>query len=221
METFKKMASARSKKMKTLNFIKKLKNFNRDYFTIADLEKITGLSRPSLKVALSRFTNQGVLIRLRRGVYALADSSLKIEKIANQLYYPSYLSFESALSYYGILSQLPYTQTFATTKSPKRFTLGETEIEFRQLKKELYFGYALKNNIYIAEPEKALLDQLYMVSRGKAALVIKELDLRPIKKSVLNEYAKQFSTGTQKLAQEIKQYIGTGAITLETKVRIK
>ena len=210
-----------AKKMKTLNFIKKLENFNRDYFTIADLEKITGLSRPSLKVALSRFAKQGVLVRLKRGVYALAGSSLKIEKIANQLYYPSYLSFESALSYYGILSQLSYTQTFATTKLSKRFTLGKTEIEFRRLKKELFFGYILKDNIYLAEPEKALLDQLYMMSMGKATLAVKELDLRTIKKSVLNEYAKQFPSSTQKLAQEMKQYLGTGAITLETGVRIK
>ncbi|MFH1657599.1 MAG: type IV toxin-antitoxin system AbiEi family antitoxin domain-containing protein [bacterium] len=207
--------------MKILDFIKKLQNLDRDYFTIADLEKITGLSRPSLKVALSRFAAQGVLIRLKRGIYALTGASLKIKKIANQLYYPSYLSFESALSYYGILSQLPYVQTFATTKPPKRLTLGETEIEFRQLKKELYFGYVLKDNIYIAEPEKALLDQLYMVSKGKATLEVKELDLRTIKKSVLNEYAKQFPAGTQALAREIKQYLGTGAITLETGERLK
>jgi len=210
-----------AKKMKVLNFIKKLQNFNRDYFTISDLEKITGLARPSLRVALSRFTERGVLIRLKRGVYVLSDSSFKIEKIANQLYYPSYLSFQSALSYYGILSQLPYTQNFATTKPPKRFTLGETEIEFRQLKKELYFGYVLKDNIYIAEPEKALLDQLYMVSIGKATLTVKELDLRTIKKSVLKKYAEQFPLGTQKLMQEMKQYLGSAAITLETGERIK
>ena len=210
-----------AKKMNTLNFIKKLQNFDRDYFTIADLEKITGLARPSLIVALSRFTSRGVLIRLKRGVYALKGSSLKMEKIANQLYYPSYLSFESALSCYGILSQSPYIQTFATTKPPKRFTLGETEIEFRQLKKELFFGYTLKDDIYIAEPEKALLDQLYMVSIGKATLAVKELDLRIIKKIVLSKYAKQFPAGAQKLAREIKQYLGTGAITLETDVRIK
>jgi len=217
MGTFKRLVT---KKMKTLDFIRKLETFNRDYFTVADLEKITGLSRPSLKMALSRFISQGVLIRLKRGVYALADASLNIEKVANQLYYPSYLSFESALSNYGILSQFPYVQTFATTKQTKRLTLGQTEIEFRQLKKELYFGYVMKNEINIAEPEKALLDQLYMVSRGKAMLNIQELDLRKIKKSILNEYAKSFPEATQKLVREMKPLIGTGAVTLETRERI-
>lgn len=218
MGTFKRLVT---KKMKTLDFIRKLETFNRDYFTVADLEKITGLSRPSLKMALSRFISQGVLIRLKRGVYALADASLNIEKVANQLYYPSYLSFESALSNYGILSQFPYVQTFATTKQTKKLTLGQTEIEFRQLKKELYFGYIMKNEINIAEPEKALLDQLYMVSLGKATLNIQELDLRKIKKSILNEYVKRFPEATQKLVREMKPLIGTGAVTLETGERIK
>ena len=81
MGTSKKLVA---KKMKTLNFIKKLQSLNCDYFTIADLEKITGLARPSLRVALSRFTEQGVLIRLKRGIYVLESSPLRIEKIANQ-----------------------------------------------------------------------------------------------------------------------------------------
>lgn len=207
METNSKMVA---KKMKTLNFIKELQNLNRDFFTIVDLEKITELARPSLRVALSRFVKQGVLVRLKQGIYALANSPLKIEKIANQLYYPSYLSFESALSYYGILSQIPYTQTFATTKLSKRFNLKETEVEFRQLKKDLFFGYILKDNIYIAQPEKALLDQLYMMSIGKATLSVKELDLRIIKRSILKEYTKRFPSGTQKLVLKIKKYLGPG-----------
>lgn len=206
--------------MNLLNFIKKLKNLDRGYFTIADLEKITGLSRPSLKVALSRFVKQGALIRLRRGIYAQADASLDLVKIANQLYYPSYLSFESALSYYGILSQIIYTKTFATAKPPKKITLGETDIEFRQIKKSLFFGYALKNGIYIADPEKALFDQLYMASLGRASLNIKELDLRKIKISVLNSYVRRFPVISKDKLNEVKKYIGSSAITLETKERI-
>lgn len=206
--------------MNTLNFIKKLESFKRDYFTIADLEKITGLSRPSLKVALSRFVEKAVLIRLKRGVYAQADTSLNLARVANQLYYPSYLSFESALSYYGILSQAPYTQTFATIKPSKKITLGETSIEFRQIKKSLFFGYSFKDKIYIAEPEKALLDQLYMASLGKASLNIEELDLRKIKMAALNLYMRQFPENLKDKIKNIRQYIGSAAITIETKERI-
>lgn len=185
--------------MKTLDLIQTLQSLNRDYFTIADLEKITNLSRSSLKVSLSRLVKNKVLIRLKRGIYVLKNSLLNIEKIANQLYYPSYLSFESALSYYGILSQVSYTKTFATNNVSKRLILGKTEIEFRRLKSSLFFGYMLKNGIYIAEPEKALLDQLYMVVNSRATINLKELDLSIVRFPILRKYSKKFPQNVQKV----------------------
>ena len=185
--------------MKTLDLIQTLQSLNRDYFTIADLEKITNLSRSSLKVSLSRLVKNKVLIRLKRGIYVLKNSLLNIEKIANQLYYPSYLSFESALSYYGILSQVSYTKTFATNNISKRLILGKTEIEFRRLKSSLFFGYMLKNGIYIAEPEKALLDQLYMVVNSRATINLKELDLSIVRFPILRKYSKKFPQNVQKV----------------------
>ena len=189
--------------MKTLNLIQTLQGLNRDYFTIADLEKITDLSKSSLKVSLSRLVKNKVLVRLKRGVYVLKNSLLNVEKIANQLYYPSYLSFESALSYYGILSQIPYTKTFATNNTSKRLMLGKTEIEFRKLKNSLFFGYLFKNGIYIAEPEKALLDQLYMVVNSRATINLKELDLSIIRFSVLKKYSKKFPKNVQRIVDKI------------------
>ena len=104
------------------------------------------------------------------------------EKVANEIYYPSYLSFEKALSNYGILSQAPYTYTFATLRPTKKVTIGGFEIEYSHLKKELFFGYVLKDGKNLALPEKALLDQLYMASRGLRAVNIEELDLKEINK---------------------------------------
>lgn len=186
-----------NKKMTTINLIKKLQSFGRGFFTIADLEKIIGLSRNSLKVALNRLIKQGVLERLTRGVYQLSISPVEAGVVANQLYYPSYLSFEAALARYGILSQIPYTQTFATIKKSKKIWLKETEIEYTQLKKELFFGYVLADGIYLARPEKALLDQLYLVSRGRRNLSMEELDLSGINKKILLRYAKKFPASVQ------------------------
>ena len=70
--------------------------------------------------------------------------------------------------------------------------VGNTEIEFTQIKKDLFFGYKLKNDIYIAEPEKALLDQLYLVTRGKRGLEFGELDLTNINNKILEKYSKKF-----------------------------
>lgn len=210
-----------AKKMTTVEFISALQTLDRGFFTVADLEKIIGIERSSLKVTLNRLVKQKLLIRLKRGVYQLGLSTVDVKKVANQLYYPSYLSFESALSLYGILSQIPYTQTFATTKKSKKMTISNTQAEFTQIKEDLFFGYVLENGVYIAEPEKALLDQLYMASRGKRIINIEELDLREINKERLEEFAQRFPSYTGDLLKQVKKYIGTTPVTNETKERIE
>lgn len=192
-----------------MDFINKLRALDRGFFTIADIEKITGLPRKSLRVTLVRLTAKKLLTRVRRGVYQLSLLEIDVKKIANQLYYPSYLSFETALSLYGILSQIPYTQTFATLKKSKKMTIFNTEVEFTQLKDDLFFGYTLKQSIYIADPEKALLDQLYLVSRGKRNINIEELDLRTINREKLEEYAKKFPSYVNRLLDKVKKHIVT------------
>lgn len=193
--------------------ITKLKGFNKPYFTVADLEKILGLERNSLYVTLSRLVKSGVLVRLRKNAYKLFIDYADPEKIANELYFPSYLSFESALSVHSILSQVPYTLTFATPRPSKKITLGEIAVEYRHLKRELFFGYSLKDGKYIANPEKALLDELYLMSRGKAKVDIEELDLRDIDSTRLEEYSEKFPPYIGKLLAQVRKYLGTTPVT--------
>ncbi|MEI2690833.1 MAG: type IV toxin-antitoxin system AbiEi family antitoxin domain-containing protein [Anaerolineae bacterium] len=87
--------------------VQQLLDLRKPYFTLGDLEKILGQQRPSLYVTLNRLVNYGVLTRLRRGVYQAAMQTPALPRIANALVYPSYLSFESALSRFGILSVVP------------------------------------------------------------------------------------------------------------------
>ncbi|OQX50828.1 hypothetical protein B5M47_02925 [candidate division CPR3 bacterium 4484_211] len=206
--------------MSTITLIKKLQSLDKGYFTMADMQKITDLPRDSLKVAINRLIEKEILTRIKRGVYQLGFSQVDVPKIANQLYYPSYLSFGSALSRYGVLSQVPYTQTFATTRRSKKMTLWETKVEFRQLRKDLFFGYRMEGGVYIAELEKALLDQLYMVSRGRGSLNIEELDLKEVDKELLKKYAQKFPAYIKKLLDKVEEYIGTTPITDERKERI-
>ena len=184
--------SSLRKRPNDIELIKNLKGFNKSYFIVADLEKVLDLKRNSLYVTLNRLVKSGVLVRLAKNIYSIFTEVVDTEKIANELYFPSYLSFEQALSHYGILSQIPYTQTFATTRPTKKMVIAGVAVEYSHLKKELFFGYELKNGKYIAEKEKALLDELYMVSMGKRSLDIAELDLREINRGKLEEYAKRF-----------------------------
>ena len=207
--------------MTTIELIQTLQSLDRGYFSVADMEMITALSKASLKVALSRLTAKKILTRVKRGVYQLSLAEIDVKKIANQLYYPSYLSFESALSIYGILSQIPYTQTFATVKKSKKMNLNNTEVEFTQIKNDLFFGYLLENGIYIAEAEKALLDELYLISRGKRTLNIEELNLKEIKEEKMDEYAKKFPSYIMAEVDKIKKYIKTIPLNNKTGEGIK
>ncbi len=183
--------------------VQQLLSLRKPYFTLADLEKILGQQRPSLYVTLNRLVSYGVLTRLRRGVYQAALQTPALPHIANALVYPSYLSFESALSRFGILSQTPFTLTFATSKRSQRLTLGDTAVEFHQLKAELFFGYILADGLYVAEPEKALLDQCYLASRGLASLFWEELDLSRVDRDRLLEMAQPFPSAVQRHIQAV------------------
>jgi hypothetical protein len=179
-------------KPKDIHLIQFLARLEKPHFTVADLEKILGLKRPSLYVTLHRLVQYGVLERLRRGIYQLALRPSDIPRTANLLYMPSYLSFESALARYGILSQVPYAVTFATTRRSKRITLGATLVEFHQLSDNLFFGYILEQGLYMAAPEKALLDTLYLVKRGKISLDFSSLRLTNLSPERLLAHAAHF-----------------------------
>jgi predicted transcriptional regulator of viral defense system len=183
-------------KPRDMDLVRQLARFNKPFWSVADLEKILEYgTRKSLLVALHRMAASGILERVRRGYYRISTRPADEAALANVLYRPSYLSFESALARHGILSQIPYTMTFATTRRSKRMTIGGREAEFRQIKKDLFFGYRLEGGLYVAEPEKALLDELYMMKRGKAAIPLEELDIDKLSKGRLREFASRFPEG--------------------------
>jgi hypothetical protein len=205
---------------KDTELIKKLRAFNKSYFTVSDLERILGLKKESLYVTLHRLVHSGILVRLRNNAYRLFLDSPDPERAANELYFPSYLSFESALSAHGIHSQVPYTLTFATVRPSKRMFIEETEVIYRHLKKDLFFGYALEDGKYIATPEKALLDELYLMARGKTKIDLAELDYRGIDPLLFEEYAEHFPSYMDDLMNKARRYFGTTPVTLDTRERI-
>ena len=187
----------------TKEFLDKLKKINKDYYTLSDFTKISKQRREVLRVILCRLVKSGKLIRIQRNFYILPEKISEIEKIANQIYYPSYLSFESALALWGILSQIPYNLTFATILKSKSLNFEGRKIEYRKLKKELFFGYIFKNGLYLAEPEKALLDTFYLASLGKLKINFKNLDYTKIQKRKFLNWLKKYPLKTKNLIKNI------------------
>lgn len=194
--------------MNSIDVLKMLEQFEKSYFTSEDLGKILGRSGEGFNTTVKRLTDKGVLERLRKGIYRLTTSSWDLERIANQLYYPSYLSFSSALSRYGVIGQVPYSLTFATTRKSKTMDLGGKEVVYSQIKPELYFGYQLVERMNIADPEKALLDQLYLAALGKAKVDFEELTLTDLDKKRWGEYAKRFPDRVKPAVREINRRWG-------------
>ncbi len=182
-----------------MEFLTRLKNIGKLYYSISDLIKVTGLARDSLYVALSRYVKKKVIIRLTAGIYILPEQYDRLETIANELYSPSYLSFESALSWYGIISQVPYSLTFATTRKSLRRLLAETHVEYRSIKAQLFTGYENNGSIFIATPEKAILDSLYLVSFGKSMTQLKNPGLKEVNIQKMKKLARIYPKRTQEL----------------------
>ncbi len=66
--------------------------------------------------------------------------------IANKLYAPSYVSFEMALSYYGLIPEGVYAITSATSKKTATFQTPIGKFSYRTLKPQLFFGY---NQVFV------------------------------------------------------------------------
>lgn len=186
-----------------LDILRKLESYKKPYLTIGDLEKILAAKRASLRVKLSRMVKSGILVRLRKGAYALATRPVEEDKIATQLFQPSYVSFEFALARYGITGQIPYTVTLASPRLCLKTRLGNTAVEIRKLKRRLFFGYTMDNGVLIATPEKALLDMLYVVALGKSGFDLTEIDLKKVSKKKAMGLAKNYPRSTQKILRKL------------------
>lgn len=75
-------------------------------------------SYASSKCKLSRMTEQCAVTPIVKGLYE-TDSSTQPYLLAGSIYGPSYISFEFALSYYGLIPEAVYVVTCATVDKKK------------------------------------------------------------------------------------------------------
>lgn len=118
---------------------------------------------------IQRMVKKGDLIRLRRGLYCVApkhlDGTMEFGVVANSLYGPSYVSFETALSYYGIIPERVYRTISAVTGRSREYRTPLTVFEYQHIDEGL-FSVGVKmisakgGNYLMASPTKALCDTL-------------------------------------------------------------
>lgn len=132
------------------------------------LSHLSGYKNPNDKI--KQMVKDGELIRLRRGLYMVGDiyRNKPISKglVANQLYGPSYVSMDFALSFYGLIPERVYEVTSVTTKMAKeyktpigRFTYVKSPVSLYQIGLSIY-EQSDGISYIIAGEEKALCDKI-------------------------------------------------------------
>jgi len=146
-------------------FAAKIKEKKLPLFTVSDIEALFGLSKVAAIKLLHRYTRKRFTLRLKRGLYALADVLPPELFIANKLYEPSYISRELALSYHGVIPEAVYEITSVTPKATRRFMKLNKIYSYRKIKPAAFTGYAIGKqdglSFRIADAEKAFVDANY------------------------------------------------------------
>ena len=168
-----------------MSIIKKIfEELKTDVLSLGMINSMLGDKSDNAKKSfLKRACQKGDLIRVRNGLYLAGEDIRRGHYnsfvIANYLVGPSYVSLESALSFYGLIPEAVYTTTSVTTKVGTEVETPVGQYSFSYLKRNYFnFGfYQIKNGEHkflIATPLKALMD--YIVLKKKQFKSVEELE---------------------------------------------
>lgn len=192
-----------AEKINYQKFKKALEQTGKTYFSFYDLKKFYPSDQKSLKTLLANWVKKGLIQSLGMGMYFFEITKLDYLRLANEINKDSYVSFEYALYYYNLIDQVPSVITSATKKRSRRAEMRNWIFEFSRIKDDLFFGYELKNGIYIAAPEKALADLIYLMARGKRIAELDSLNKKKINQKKLRGILKRFPKYTASKAKDL------------------
>jgi predicted transcriptional regulator of viral defense system len=193
--------------------LQKIYDIEKPVFNAEDIANVLSISIKSAQVTASRYVSRGLLIRLKRDLFILPHqmqiaTEEEIFYIANLLQTPSYISLTTALSYYELTTQ--QTPNFIESIASKRtimFEVKNFQFNFSIVKDEFYFGFERKGIFFIATPEKALADMIYLSSQGNYNADFEAVDFNGFNKSEIEMILNKSSKAAQNLWQKlIKTY---------------
>lgn len=150
-----------------------------------------GVNAADVRRQLSRWEAAGRVCQVRRGLYALAPPFARSKPhpfvVANRMMRGSYISLQSALAHYGLIPEAVQRVTSVTTTRPGAWATPLGSFDFRRIKVELFFGYQLlevapAQNAFVALPEKALLDLIYLQPGGDNRAYLEGLRLQNLER---------------------------------------
>lgn len=180
------------------------KKQNISLFTISDFARLFNLkNNNTLYKKIQRLEKQKIIKKIINGKYLFSISNADEFTIAHFILNPSYISLESALSFYGIMTGFSYSITSISTKPPKTVIVDEKEYSYSHINPSLFWGYEKNGQFLIADKEKALLDYIYFSLKGlRTMLDFDEIDITQIDKPRLSEYTHRW--GDKRIIKIIK-----------------
>ncbi len=166
------------------------------------------LSEAVVGNALRRYAARGLVERVSTKIYINhLNRQFSPRDLVNLLRPASYISLESALVDKGITSQSPTVLTCVTPGYPQSFRTKSVGIVYRKISPDLYWGYEQKatryNKYLVAEPEKALLDWIYLTRQEGLPTPFDELQLQFLSAAKLRKYAERFPRTVQAAIKDL------------------
>ncbi|MBI2415805.1 MAG: hypothetical protein HYV33_04035 [Candidatus Kerfeldbacteria bacterium] len=146
------------------NTIKSLYTSHQTVFRPQDLSLLWNIQKPAyLKTKIQRAITSGILLRLRRGLYALQENYNEFEA-ANKLVSPSYISLRTVLAKAGAVFQYD-SAIYSIARTQKELAVHKQKFVYHKIRDDIFFqkaGLIVEDNVTLATPERALLDLLYL-----------------------------------------------------------
>lgn len=196
-----------------MNFVS-FKNSLRDFpvFSMADIRAV----HPNFdRRRLSEWQKKGYIQKIIKGYYVFSEINIDegmLSVIANKIYKPSYISFETAMSHYQLIPESVYMITSASTKRTYLFETSLARFSYRTIKPALFFGYSiLPGGIKMAFMEKAILDYFYLNPSIRTEddfsvlRINREEMLNRFEKERLTDYVRRFNQ--KRLSNTVKHFL--------------
>ena len=179
-----------------------LESSGRLVIDVKQLSVLIGIPRSHAKVYAARLVSKKWAWKPRRGIIALTDDEFVL---STQLVEPSYISMHSALYLHGIIDQVPVLVECVTTK--QSLNLSRIGIRYRKINPMLFFGYSRLDRqnsyIYVAVPEKAVLDMVYFGYQPPEDI---ELDLTMLK-NMMKSFSLLNSPRAKRVVRWVKKHV--------------
>jgi predicted transcriptional regulator of viral defense system len=164
-----------------------IKQSHLNIFGVQEIQRLTQWKKNRIHNTLHTLQQKNLIKRIKRNQYIIAETlNEKIYAISTELIKPSYISFWTALSYYGFTEQQIKAIQIISTKQIKNININSYPIHATTYTTKKFYGYQKIENFIIATPEKTIIDSLY----------------QPNKCGGFNEYIKNLQNAWKQLDQK-------------------